>query len=323
MKRVKIPISRDVIDKDYNVRIRGKSVEDVKELRNCKSLAELFMVLSELYAYVVYRPKGLSDKQTQEGYYRRELAMAKDIRFDYVNREIFIPLCRYKYNLVNDEAKEVFRFKNLSQLGFAINDKEYVQYERFYDKYTIWDKDGYRKSTVDIILGNEQNNLRYIRLYIGNLPIYSNMNKTEDVSELYNRYLKCCYRGGRTNSLDTYFYTIDRITSLRSKHRNVLKNLSLTWYGESCSEMFSRGFRLYNYEDIQGKFDDEELGINKMYEVCRIDFEAYLLSKLHNNNYWYGWDNGYTFNELLNGKIFFLKYSNKVPLVLLRDVIIK
>lgn len=322
MKRVKIPISRDIIDLDYDKRIRVKNVENVKELKECKSLSDVFKTLSKLYAYVVYNPKGLSDKKIQEGYYRRELAMAKDIRFDYVNKEIFIPLCRYKYNSVNDEAVEAFNLKDLHRLGFAIDGENYIQYNRFYSKMVIWDKNGYRKDTIDIIIGNVQNNLKLIRLNVANLPIYLDCNSTENVSELHRRYVKCCYRGGRENSLDRFFYTTDRIKSLKSRHRKTLKELSLTWYGES-EQMFSRGFRVYKYEDICDTAKNVDLGMDEMYEVCRIDFESYLLAKIHNKSHWNGWNRGYSTDDLIKGTVYFLKYKNEIPMVLLKDVLFR
>lgn len=322
MKRVKVPISRDIIDLDYGKRIRVKDIDSVKELKGCKSLSEVFQTLSKIYAYVVYRPKGLSDNNTQEGYYRRELAMAKDIRFDYVNQEIFIPLCRYKYNHINEEAKEAFNMKDVSRIGFDIDGENYVQYNRFYDKLIIWDKNGYRRDNIDIIIGDVQNNLKLIRLNISKLPLYCNCNVIEEASELHRRYVKCCYSGGRENSLDKFFYVSDRIKTLKYKHRNILKDLSLTWYGES-TKMFSRGFRIYKYEDIQESVKSLDLGIDEMYEVCRIDFESYLLAKVYNKSYWKGWNRGYSTEDLITGNVYFLKYKNEIPMVLLKDVLFR
>lgn len=322
MRRVKYYHNRDIVDIDYDVKIRSKDIENVKELKNCKSLADVFSILAELYAYVVYKPKGLKDKNTQEGYYRRELALAKDIRFDYVNKQIYIPVCRYSYNIVNEEAIKHFHLGNIKKLGYSIGDNDYIQYNRFFDKIVIWEKGRYTKESIDIIIGNDQNTMKYIRLNVSELPIYDIGKCDENAFELYRRYVKCCYSGGRDNYINSFFYEPDVYTKLRKKQKDVLKSLSLTWYGDSC-KMFSKGFRTYKYDNIKNILSDEELGTDDMFEKCLIDFEAYLLSKLDNHSYWYGWHRNYNFKQLCNGDIYFLKYKSKLPMVLLSDVLFK
>lgn len=321
MKRVKYGHNRSIVDTDYDKKIRVKNIENVKELKGCRSLADVFKTLADVYAYVVYKPKGLRDRDIQDGYYRRELAMAKDIRFDYVNKEIFIPVCRYRYNLVNIGAKEHFKLGNIKKLGYNIDSDDYIQYNRFYDKIVLWSKGKYVAENLDIILGDVQNNLRYLRLNISKLPIYEYLG-TENVHELYIRYIKCCYYGGRDTYIDSYFYESDKYSKLKNKHRKVLNSLSLNWYGKEC-EMFSRGFRKYKFENIKCILTEEEMCVKEMYEKCLIDFESYLLAKLLNGSYWTGWNGGYTFKQFKNGEVYFLKYKEKLPLVLLADVLLK
>lgn len=321
-KRVGDLYDNSVLIEKFSQRIRCKTVEQVKELSDCTSLSKLFIRLAELYAYIIYTPIGMKDTdeyllESKNDYYsvflRRELAVAKDVRFNYKDGEIYIPFTSYRYNTLSKEA-----LNNFDTRGYSESDL--IRNSASKDKIVIYKDNKYILDSIDIILGDVNNNLKLIRLDISNLPVY----ETSDIeaSELFDKFLKCCYSGRQKSYLEDFFYTSDKYSGLEYKHKRVLRELSIPWYTEEVSH-FYKCFRKYKLEDIKNDYTEEELGLNEMEEKCLIDFESCLYYILQGGKNIVGWYRG-TLKELKEGRLMYLKYKRgSVALIMLSEIFTK
>lgn len=321
-KRVKGLYDKSILFEKYGARVRYKNVEDVKELSDCKTLSDLVKRLTELYAFIVYTPNGMEDSDTYKledkteyysVYSTRELAMAQDIRFNYKDMEIYVPFVRYRYNTLDSTAIDEFNIR-----GYSENDL--IQNSATSDRIIIHRGGKYVNDTIDVILGDINNNLKVIRLNISELPIYDKCDTTAE--SLFNRYLKCCYSGRAKDPLEDFFYTSSNYSRLEFKHKRALKALSIPWYTDE-TEHFYKCFRKYKLDEIQESYTDEGLGLHEKYQKCLIDFESYLYNVFQSDLDIIGWNVG-TLKGLKDGKYRYLKYKRgSVALIMLSEIFTK
>lgn len=321
-RRVKGLYDKSILLEKYSAKVRCKYITDVKELSDCKTLSDVFKRLTELYAFIVYTPNGMKDvdiykleEKTEHYsvYSTRELAIAQDIRFNYKDMEIYIPFVRYKYNTLDSTAIEEFNIRGYSE-------EDLIQNSATKDKIVIHKDGKYLCESIDIILGDVNNNLKVIRLNISGLPIYDECSPTAE--NLFNKYLKCCYSDRPKDPLEDFFYTSCNYSRLEFKHKRVLKALSIPWYTEEFNH-FYKCFRKYKLEDVQESYTDEELGLYEKYQKCLIDFESYLYHIMLFNLDIVGWNKG-TFKELKAGRYHYLKYKRgSVALIMLSELFSK
>lgn len=164
--------------------------------------------------------------------------------------------------------------------------------------------------------------MKIYRVDISNLPIYHNV-INDEADELFYRYIKTMYREGRDSIYDKYFCKTPKTKELSTSHRMIIRGMRLKWNSYSQYKGF-KFIREYKIEDLlDGGFTLEELGYSEMYEISRIEFEAYLFAHLQQEIYWKNFSGG-DFNKFVSGEWFFIKHCVRgVSIVLVREYLIK
>lgn len=285
--RVDIQFSRKEFNVNYNRNL-------AKSKSSYSSLYDLFLKNYEK-GCLVWTP---TLEQCGEGY-QREVSYIRDMRFDYVNGRIFIPIYIYKYKEVDDSY-----FKRNKELREKYGGN-LVAYEQEMIVYELWNsKQGYLVDEVDI-LTETFTGCKIRKTLITHLPVRDTCVE-EDISVLFDKYIRSSYIG---EDFDVFDYKNSRYSYLSSTEKRMLKDNNLLWYSAYKDIEYSE-LRGYQYYELDKRFSRDRLDVFEPYRKRRADFESYILDHLYRGIYWTGAFKG-SFNKLKTGKQFFVKYKEQ------------
>lgn len=219
--------------------------------------------------------------------YNNNLAYIDEIRADYVNHELYIPV--FTYDIINEGGVDYQYNSRLSKLVI----------------HTY--KDGYVTDEIIVIpfIGSNE----AYRIKLNNLELCRKLNDEDKSAEnLFKRYIRVSY-GYCDIDNDTFDYIPVQKKDLKTKHRKVLKEHNLDFYGEFL-DMDYRDVRNWKLEKLTEIYTEEELGTSIEYNIKRLEFELELYTRIYNQEYWDNWTKG-TIDSILCGTREFIKYKQR------------
>lgn len=229
-----------------------------------------------------------------------EIMYPDEIRFDYVNHEIYLPVIKCDYMEICEKYYERFK-KAGAYIKYGGNK---IGYNNSIEKYYIYKDSQYSLDRLYFIQVEDSTiNKYYIEL--NNVPLrLSNMANSES-RDLFMRYVRYSY--GIYDETDTDLFYSNKKSDLTYIEKKILKEMDLNYYGEfidlECSDV-----RQYKLEELLNTFDLDELCVDTKYNIRRIEFEAELMLRIETEELWFNWTKGDT-NKLISGTDYFAKYK--------------
>lgn len=225
-----------------------------------------------------------------------DVAYLADIRADYVNKRISVPIVRKK---IHNEDPESFRkgvYYEFREEDFEIYSVENGFIE---DLYIL-------PNGLSVFLDG----MRFYKLELTGLRMYRELRESDrEAKDLFDRYVP--YAAGEY-STEYRKFRYERIgrSGLFQNEREYLKRHGLNFYGEYKEFKEYRDVRMYNMEELVENFSMEELKMEQDYNLTRMEFELELLTRILGKQYWKNWTRG-EFENIINGKFEYVKYKDR------------
>jgi len=225
-----------------------------------------------------------------------DVAFVADIRADYVNKRLSVPMVRKK---LHNEEPELFR--------------KGVYYEVWEEDYEIYRlENGFREDLEILPMGLSVflDGIHYYKLELAGLKMARDLEEEDyEARELFGRYL--AYSVGEVNEIYRKFrYERMSLGGLFPNEREYLKRHQLKYYGETKDFVDYRDVRMYKVEELLERFSPEELKLGQDYNITKLEFELELFTRLLDKQYWNGWTRG-EFENVLSGKFEYVKYKDR------------
>lgn len=227
-------------------------------------------------------------------------AYTDDIRADYINKELYIPV------FLNDIARTKDR-QGKDRLVTYNNRVEKVVLHSY--------NSGFHE--VEILVQKDINSNKVWKLDIHKLKIERELSNKELLAkDLFERYVAYSYKY-IDNEIDIFKFNEVKSSKMSNFNRKYIKNNGLSFYGEYI-DMNYRDVRHWKLEELKGKIDDEVLLLTEYYGYRRLRFELELYLRILNKVYWEEWTLG-SIQELLNNQREFIKYKqNRIYIIFKR-----
>lgn len=225
---------------------------------------------------------------------------AEEMRFDYLNKEVYIPYIKSDYTDIDESYHSSF-----DRCG-ATNkyNGHKIGYNNRIDKYKILDKKEYVIDDLYLInQGSEKVILEKVSL--GGLPLRHTDNTNRDAKDLFMRYIRYSY--GILDEKDTDKFYSTKKSNITNTEKRILKELNLEYYGE-YKDIEYADVRGYKIESLLGEFTDAELQVADNFNVRRFRFECELYTRCMARDLWVGWTKGSS-EMILNNSQYFNKYK--------------
>ena len=214
-----------------------------------------------------------------------KVAYIDEIRPDYVNGELYIPMFTCKVDKID---------------GIE------VEYDNKIEKVLLHSyKTGYTNKDVYIIPV-----MAIPEAYKLDLKQYKLSRKLtsgdEQARNLFIRYVAYSYQYTEDDN-DMFDYTKVQKQFITKKQRDTLKENNLEFYGDYL-DMDYRDVRNWKLIDLQGRFADDELSIGSQFNCRRLAFELELYTRVYDKKYWDKWTRGKVAN-LIDGTHSYIKYK--------------
>lgn len=240
--------------------LREKAVES--GVTEPVDLYSLFLCLAELdWLFLIEK-----DVASDFSFDRYRLSWCTDIRFNYRDKEIFIPYYDYDTETYTGDK----RYKDESKLNRISDDTIMVNYFFRFRRQILDDrKTGFRSDSILVV------NPATLVLYdisIKDLPYLTSPEFS--FSTLYDRYLDSAYVESDLDAENWKRY-IRNDNKFKNNREHLLRNhLDLPLYGEGYKDYTYVDVRMYTWEELTGSlmYDDE----NRPYWRRKLLFESYL-----------------------------------------------
>lgn len=229
-----------------------------------------------------------------------EIMYADEMRFDYSNKEVYLPYNKSEY--MNIKSKDNGYFDRCG--GTKKYRGHRIGFNNIIEKYNIIKGNKY---TVDYIYLIRQIGDTVIgeKVRIDSLPLRDNTITNKEAKDIFMRYIAYCY--GIRNEKDTdKFYSVKK-SVLTMTEKRILKELKLEYYGYYSNLDYS-DVRMYELDSLLSCFTGDELKLDMEFNARRFEFECELYTRCMTRDLWVGWTRGSS-EMILNNSQYFNKYK--------------
>ncbi|MEM4385781.1 MAG: hypothetical protein QXD03_04465 [Candidatus Anstonellales archaeon] len=216
------------------------------------------------------------------------VAYIQDIKANYRDGELYIPL--YRYDIFEEDGVK-------------------VRYNNRVDKIDIHTfKDGYKMEEL-VVIPNLSGD--WYRVKLNNLKLSRDISDSDrEARDLFYRYVAYSYRHLSELDIDVFDYNVILRKRISRKESDILSRNKLKFRGEIYNKSY-RDVRRWDIEDIRLSLGEEYLRLDKPYKLRKMEFELELYTRLYDRVYWEKWTHGNWSEFISDSRIDYIKYKEK------------